>query len=120
LREPPRETTGNPLDGVQIAVLGLHHGEPDTILHMLASGVTLDDAWSYARGVRPLPVVWIRDSNGAWHTTRTSGTTPWKNTSIVMLQLAIVPPLETGAAWIDVVAAAPSVKVRARLPLRWQ
>jgi hypothetical protein len=31
---------------------------------MLASGVTLEDNWSYGRGVRTLPVLWIRDSNG--------------------------------------------------------
>jgi hypothetical protein len=108
------------LGGVQITVLGLHDGEPGTILHMLASGVTLEDNWSYGRGVRPLPVLWIRDSNGHWHTTRTSRLSPWNDTGMVMLWLAIVPPLEADAAWIDMVAAAPSATVRARLPLRWQ
>jgi hypothetical protein len=108
------------LDGVQITVLGLYEDEPGTMLHILASGVSLEDDWSYARGVRPLPALWIRDSFGHWHVTRTSGTTPWQDTSMVMMWLAIVPPLEAGAAWIDVLAIAPSAEVRARLPLRWQ
>ena len=81
---------------------------------MLASGVTLEDNWSYGRGVRTLPVLWIRDSNGHWHTTRTSRLSPWNDTRMVMLWLAIVPPLEADAAWIDMVAAAPSATVRPR------
>jgi hypothetical protein len=32
----------------------------------------------------------------------------------------VVPPLHHGTQWIDVVAAGPSVEVRARLPLSWQ
>ena len=48
------------LDGAKIAIAGLHHGERGTIMHMLATGVTLEDDWPYARGVRPLPVLWIR------------------------------------------------------------
>jgi hypothetical protein len=38
------------LDGARIAILGLHHGERGTILHLLASGVTLEGDWKYARG----------------------------------------------------------------------
>ncbi len=45
------------LDGAQIAILGLHHGERGAILHLLASGVTLEGDWKYARGVRPPPVL---------------------------------------------------------------
>ncbi len=41
------------------------------------------------------------------------------DTGEVMLHPAIVPPLDAGTAWIDVVAASPSAEVRARLPLRW-
>ena len=43
------------LDGATIAIAGLHHGERGTIMHLLATGVTLEDDWPYARGVRPLP-----------------------------------------------------------------
>jgi len=59
------------IDGATIAIAGLHHGERGTIMHLLATGVTLEHDWPYARGVRPLPVLWIRDSDGHWHATRT-------------------------------------------------
>ena len=45
------------LDGATIAIAGLHHGERGTIMHLLAAGVTLEDDWPYARGVRPLLVL---------------------------------------------------------------
>jgi len=108
------------LDSASVAILGLHHSNDRTILHMLASGVTTGDDWAYARGVRPPPVVWIRDSSGRWHTTRTDGATPSGNTGDVMWWLEIVPPLDRGTAWIDVVAAGQSAEVRATLPLRWE
>jgi hypothetical protein len=108
------------LDGAWVVILGLHHSEDTTILHMLASGVTTGDDWAYTRGVRPPPVVWIRDSSGRWHTTRTDGATPSGNTGDVMWWLEIVPPLDRGTAWIDVVTAGQSAEVRATLPLRWE
>jgi len=109
------------LDGAQIAILGLHHGEARTIVHLLASGVTLEGDWEYARAVRPLPVLWIRDSGGRWHTTRTTGVSPmWGDPREIMLWLAIMPPLDPGTAWIDVVATGSSAEVRARLPLSWE
>jgi len=104
-----------------VTILGLHHSNDRTILHMLASGVTLEDDWQYARGVRPLPVLWIRDSSGRWHTTRTNGVSPmWGDPREIMLWLAIIPPLDRGTAWIDVVATGPSAEVRVRLPLCWK
>ena len=109
------------LDGAQIAILGLHHGERGTIVHLLASGVTLESDWQYARPVRPLPALWIRDSSGRWHTTSTNGVSPmWGDPREVMLWLAIIPPLDRGTAWIDVVATGSSAEVRARLPLSWE
>ena len=56
---------------------GLHHGERGTIMHLLATGVTLEDDWQYARGVRPPPMLWIRDSDGGWHATRLDSVSPW-------------------------------------------
>jgi len=41
------------LDGASVTILGLHHSNDRTILHMLASGVTTGDDWAYTRGVRP-------------------------------------------------------------------
>ena len=109
------------LDGAQIAILGLHHGERGTIVHMLASGVTLERDWQYARAVRPLPALWIRDSNGRWHATSTNGVSPmWGDPREVMLWLAVMPPLDRGTAWIDVVATGSSAEVRATLPLSWK
>jgi hypothetical protein len=106
------------LDGVKLTVLGLNHDEPRTVMHLLASGVTPDVDWSYSRAVRSLPALWIRDSTGDWHATRTRGRMPWKDATM-MIWLEIVPRLEAGAAWIDVFAAAPSAEARVRLPLRW-
>jgi hypothetical protein len=105
------------LDGAQIAILGLHHGERGTILNILVGGVTLEGDWKYSRGVRPLPVLWIRDSSDRWHTTRTNGVDPmWGDPREVTLWLQIVPPLDRGTAWIDVVATGRSAEVRVRLP----
>ena len=106
------------LGGARIAVLGLYHAERDTIVHMLASGVTPEDDWEYYRGVRPLPSLWVQDSRGHWHT-RLDAYSPDVDAGEVILRLAIVPPLDPGTAWIDVVAAGQSTEVRVRLPLCW-
>jgi hypothetical protein len=112
-------------DGATIAIVGLTHsllphGEPRTIMHLLASGVTQEDDWKFARGVIPLPVLWIRDSNGRWHTTRTDGVSPWRDAGVVALWLEIVPPLERGTASIEISAAGPSAQARVTLPLSSQ
>jgi hypothetical protein len=112
-------------DGATIAIVGLTHsllphGEPRTIMHLLASGVTQEDDWKFARGVIPLPVLWMRDSNGRWHTTRTDGVSPWRGSGVVALWLEIVPPLERGTAWIEISAAGPSAQARVTLPLSSQ
>ena len=115
------------LDGATIAIAGLHHGERGTIMHLLATGVTLEAGWP--SGVRPLPVLWIRDSNGRWHATDTdgvvspwgdNGTNPWTDTRMVTVWLKIVPPLDRGTAWIEISAAGRSAQVRATLPLSSQ
>jgi hypothetical protein len=64
-------------------------------------------------------VLWISDSSGRWHATRTEGLSTSGNGGEVVLWLAIVPPLDRGTAWIDVVAAGRSAEVRVRLPLCW-
>jgi hypothetical protein len=38
------------LDSAQITIIGLHRGERGTIMHLLVSGVTLEEEWTYARG----------------------------------------------------------------------
>ena len=107
------------LDGAKIAIAGLHHGERGTILHLLATGVTLEAGWPY--GVRPLPVLWIRDSDGRWHATSAdgvvspwgaNGANPWTDTCMVTVWLRIIPPPDRGTAWIEVSAAGRSARIR--------
>jgi len=43
-----------------------------------------------------------------------------RDTDDFMLWLRVVPPLDHGTPWIDVVAAGQSAEVRARLPLSWK
>jgi hypothetical protein len=107
------------LDGARVAVLGVHHGERGTILHLHAGDVTMEDDWEYYRAVRPLPTLWIRDNAGRWHATNHYAPRPLGDNGEVTLDLAIAPPLEAGTPWIDMVAAGQSAEVRARLPLRW-
>ena len=109
-------------DGAAITIAGLTHsllphGEPRTLMHLLASGVTQEDDWNFARGVIPLPVLWIRDSNSRWHTTRTDSVSPWSDAGVIALWLEIIPPLERGTASIEISAASPSAQARVTLPL---
>jgi hypothetical protein len=41
------------LVGARIVILGLHHSQDRTILHMLAGCVTTGDDWAYLRGSGP-------------------------------------------------------------------
>jgi hypothetical protein len=107
------------LGGTRLTILGLHQGVRGTIVHTLVDGATPDDDWDFSRAVRPLPALWARDSSGRWHATRTSGIIPWGDAGVVMLWLKIIPPLQAGTIWIDVIAVAPSARARVRLPLRW-
>jgi hypothetical protein len=115
------------LDGAQITIFGVHHSTiagrrnsaTQTIVHMLVTGVTPEDDWTYGRGVRPLPALWVRDSSGRWHATRAHGGMPSGNSGEVVLWLRIVPELDRGTAWIDLVATGRSAEVRVRLPLCW-
>jgi hypothetical protein len=115
------------LDGAQITIFGLHHSTivglhnsaTKTIVHTLVTGVTPEDDWTYGRVVRPLPALWVRDGSGRWHATRTNGVGLSGNSGEVIVWLEIVPPLDRGTAWIDLVATGRSAEVRVRLPLCW-
>ena len=106
------------LDGVRLAVLGLHHDEDRTVLHMHTGGGTTEDDWAYYRAVRPLPTLWVRDSASRWHATR-DYVPRFHGDGETTLDLTIVPPLEAGTEWIEVVATGQSAEVRVRLPIRW-
>lgn len=108
------------LDGARITVLGLHNGQRGQFLHLLASGVTAEYTWSYGTIADRMPVVWLRDPAGRWHTARPAQSGQLRDTDVSMLLLRIVPPLGHGARQVDVVVAGLSAEVRATVPLRWK
>ncbi|HEV3288184.1 MAG TPA: hypothetical protein VG123_04250 [Streptosporangiaceae bacterium] len=113
------------LDGITLAILGLHNCQGRTVMHMHASGPMCqlsghpDDPWSdHPDEHYRWPVTWIRDSGGRWHTTRIRGRSEMNDQ--VGLRLEVIPPLSRATAWIEVLAAGHSAQARATLPLRWQ
>ena len=109
------------LDGTRVTILGLHRGEFGIMfLHTLVSGVTREDDWIHSRVVRPLPVLWIHDDSGRWHTTGPYGIAHPVVNGEAALWMRIWPPLDRGTIWIDVVATGQSAQARATLPLRWK
>ncbi len=113
------------LDGITLAILGLHNCQGRTVMHMHASGPMCqlsghpDDPWSdHPDELYCWPVMWIRDSGGCWHTTRIRGRSGMNDQ--VGLRLEVIPPLSRATAWIEVLAAGHSAQARATLPLRWQ
>jgi hypothetical protein len=107
------------LDGAQVTVLGLHNGTYGQFLHLLASGVTPEYTWPYGMIANRMPVIWLRDRDGHWHTARPVRSGPLRDTEDFLLWLRVVPPLDHGTRWMDLVAARPSAEIRARLPLSW-
>jgi hypothetical protein len=101
------------LDGIRLAILGLHYCGDDTVLHA---------TWHGGHGPGGLaPAIWIRDSGGSWHATRDAGGEGECVTSgDVTARLNVVPPLSDAATWIEVLAAGQSADARAVLPVRWQ
>jgi hypothetical protein len=108
------------LDGARITVLGLHNGQRGQFLHLLASGVMPEYTWSYGTIADRMPVVWLRDPAGRWHTVRPAQSGQLRDTDVSMLLLRTVPPLDHGTPQVEVVDAGPSAEVRATLPLRWK
>jgi hypothetical protein len=102
------------LDGIRLALLGLHTTEGRTVLHLRA--ISPDGPDRPNDPDFPLSV-WVRDSGGRWHAAEQAG---WSHDGReYALTLRLVPPLARSAAWIEVLAAGQSAEVRARLPLRW-
>ena len=108
------------LDRARVTVLGLHNGEHGQFLHLLASGVNPEYTWPYGTITNRMPVLWLRDRNGRWHTARPKRSAPLRDTDDFLLWHRVVPPLEHGTPWIDVIAAGQSAEIRARLPLTWK
>jgi hypothetical protein len=102
------------LDGVRLSILGVHNGVDGTIIHVHAAGLP-------ANGKRDdiaFPLLWIRDEDGRWHTTR-RGTAGINTNGELSSRLEVIPPLNR-SSWIEILAAGPSAEVRAGLPLRWR
>jgi Sigma-70, region 4 len=107
------------LDRIRLAILGLHNSVDTTFLHVHAGGMTLDghDGPHSTEPGFPLRI-WVRDSAGRWHATRTGWSA--EDDSGVMMRLQVVPPLSRATAWIEVLATGQSADAHATLPLCWQ
>ena len=93
------------VDGARITVLGLHNGQRGQFLHLLASGVTPEYTWHYGTIADRMPVLWLRDPDGRWHTARPARSAPLRDTDDFLLWLRVVPPVRHGTLWIDAVVA---------------
>jgi hypothetical protein len=105
------------LDGITLAILGLHNCQGRTVVHMHASGPMNQVSYTPA-GLYYWPVTWIRDNGGRWHATRTLGQSGIAGGTA--LRVEVVPPLGRATTGIEVVATGPSAEARARLPLHWE
>jgi hypothetical protein len=104
------------LDGIRLALLGLHNTGGETRAHLLVGGLDEDETWM--PGVESVPVsVWARDSVGRWHVAGVVSANYADGEYV--LRLRLVPPLARSTEWIEVAAAWRSAQVRATVPLRW-
>ena len=102
------------VDGIRLAVLGLHDSGDRTVLFMHASGATGGGSFE----LNTWPVIWIRDSGGWWHATSVGGSAD--EDGEITMDAVVVPPLGRDTDWIEVVVDWQSAEVRARLPLPWR
>jgi hypothetical protein len=103
------------LDGVRLSVLGLHNGEDGTVIHVHAAG--LPDIGT--REEDALPLLWIRDAEGRWHTTRRNVSGGRTGNGELSSRLEVIPPLNR-SSWIEVLATGSSGEIRAGFPLHWR
>jgi hypothetical protein len=100
------------LDGIRLALLGVHNVAGGSVLDVLVSAVA-----------GPVPLsVWVHDSGGRWHATRQVGSRPPRLASSGerRVRLQLTPPLTQSTPWIEVVLVGMSAEVRAKVPLRWR
>jgi len=105
------------LDGIRLAILGLHNHQDSTVMHMHASGPRSDAIYGPDE-LYAWAMMWIRDSGGRWHATRPLGRSGMDGE--VALRVEVVPPLSRATAWIELLAAGQSAEIRATLPLHWE
>jgi hypothetical protein len=109
------------LNGIQLTLLGLHHNDGDSSLHVLVRG-QVPEAYLGPFGIDPaFPLsVWLRDSGGRWHVARPAGRHRGElKDGEWTMRLQLVPPLTRATPWAEVLARGQSGEVRTRLPLRW-
>jgi hypothetical protein len=105
------------LDGIRLALLGLHSTEGCSSLHVLARGLRPENPGPLGVEMYFPLSVWLRDSGGRWHAGRPAG---WhRNGDEYAVRLQLVPPLTRSTAWLEVLAGGRSAEVRTTLPLRW-
>jgi hypothetical protein len=109
------------LDGIRLALLGLHNTKEGSSLYVLARGMAAEG--------RPGPLgvdldfplsIWLRDSGGRWHAACPAGghrAGPGYRECTIRLRL--MPPLPRSTPWVEVLAGGRSAEVRTGLPLRW-
>jgi hypothetical protein len=105
------------LDGITLAILGLHNCLGRTVVHMHASGPNNQVPYMGAELYR-WPVTWIHDSGGRWHATRTLGRSGMDDGTAMRVE--VVPPLSRATTWIEVITTGRSAEARTRLPLHWE
>ena len=106
------------LDGIRLALVGLHNTQGTTVLHVLARGLRREERLGPHGVDLDFPLsFWLRDNGGRWHAARPIGWQPTDPEHSIGLML--VPPLPRSTAWVEVLAGGRSGEVRARLPLRW-
>ena len=105
------------LDGIRLAILGLHNCQDSTVLHMHASGPRCDALHHGADELYPWATLWVHDDGGRWHATRTISRSG--QAGEVAVRVEVVPPLSRSTARIELLAAGRSAEVRAALPLHW-
>jgi hypothetical protein len=105
------------LNGIRLAVLGLHNCQDSTVLHMHASGPNSDAIYGPDE-LYAWAMMWVRDTRRRWHTTRTIGRSGIGGE--VALRVEVVPALSRANAWIELFAVGQSAEVRATLPLHWE
>jgi hypothetical protein len=106
------------LDGVRLALLGVHNTEGTSSLHVLARGMTAEGHPAPLGIDLDFPLsIWLRDSGGRWHAARPAGW-HWVGRECTV-RLRLVPPLPRSTAWVEVLVGGRSAEVRTKLPLRW-
>ena len=108
------------LDGIRLALVGLHNTQGTTVLHVLARGVTREGRLGPLGVDLDFPLsVWLRDNGGRWHAAHPVGWHGPDREPEHAIGLLLVPPLPQSTTWVEVLAGGRSAEVRTKLPLRW-